>query len=145
MDNKKGIKKIIILIGCLIMAFATTCTFVDISGWEIDEVIKFTEITKFVNNSISGEFVLIAAVISALFVCFNKEKLSLISTVTALVITFIDYFEVKHWINEGVYHYSTRVYYLAPWIVLVGAIIALAPIVIGILKDISKKKQQRKD
>ena len=83
-----------------------------------------------------------AAVVSAVLVYLNKEKFSLISTGAALVITFIDYFKINGRSVIKAYREYGSVHYVAPWVVLVGVIIAAAPIVIDILeeKGIIKKK-----
>ena len=85
------------------------------------------------SKAISGWFVLIAAAVSAVLVYLKKDKFSLISTAAALVITFYDYFKVKD--EMKAVGSLAKVSYVAPWIVLIGAILAAAPVVIDLLEE----------
>ena len=142
MEFIKKNKNYIIWAGCAIMAIAVFLTFVKVSILGFSESLKFTEITDNGNEikAISAYFVLIAAVVSAVLVYLKKEKYSLISTAAALFITFYDYFKVKDEFKGSMG--GAKITYTAPWIVLIGVILAAAPIVIELLeeKGVIKKK-----
>ena len=144
MEFIKKNKNYIIWAGCAIMAVAVFLTFVKMSasvfGMSVSEKVKFTELTDHGNEikAISAWFVLIAAAVSAVLVYLKKEKFSLISTAAALFITFYDLFKVKDKLSGA----GAKLTYTAPWVVLIGAILAAGPIVIDILeeKGVIKKK-----
>ncbi len=127
----------VIWAGCAIMAIAVFLNFVTVKismfGYSTSSSVKFTELTDHGNEikAISAYFVLIAAAASAVLVYLKKEKYSLISTAAALVITFYDLFKVKDELGVS----GVKLSYTAPWIVLIGAIVAVCPIVIDILED----------
>ena len=133
MDFVKKNKKYIALAGCAIMAIAVFLTFVKASALGMSESLKFTKVSDEYSKCISAYVVLIAAAGSAALIWFNKEKYSLITSAAALVITFYDYFKVKDEMDALGSLIKTS--YTAPWVVLVGFIIAIAPIVIDILEE----------
>ena len=135
MEFIKKNKNYIMWAGCAIMAIAVFLTFVKVSAFGMSESVKFNEITKDGNdiNAISGYFVLALAAVSAVLVYLKKDKFSLISTAAALVITFYDYFKVKD--EFGDIGSLAKVSYTAPWIVLIGALVAVCPVVIELLEE----------
>lgn len=141
MEFVKKNKNYIIWAGCALMAIAVFLTFAKASAFGVSSSIKFNDLTKDYDKAISAYFVLAAAAVSAVLVYLKKDKFSLISTAAALVITFYDYFKVKDEM-KAVSGFGLKVSYVAPWIVLIGALVAAAPIVIEILEDkgIIKKK-----
>jgi len=134
MDFIKKNRNYIIWAGCAIMAIAVFLTFVKVSAFGMSESVKFNKLADDYDEAISAYLVLAAAAVSAVLVYLKKDKFSLISTAAALVITFYDYFKVKDEI-KGVSSLGVKVSYTAPWIVLIGAIVAAAPIVIDILEE----------
>lgn len=138
MDFIKKNKNYIIWGGCAIMAIAVFLTFIKMSASGFSQSLKFNELTKDGNELklISGWFVLVAAAVSAVLVYLKKEKFSLISTAAALVITFYDFFKVNGDSSiKAVKAFGAKVSYVAPWIVLVGVILAAGPIVIDLLEE----------
>ena len=138
MDFIKKNKKYIIWAGCAIMAVAVFLTFLKMSALGHSESVKFIDLTKNGNEMkvLPGWLVLIAAAAAAVLVYLKKEKFSLIATGAALVITFYDFFKVNGDSSmKALKAFGLKVSYTAPWIVLVGAILAAAPIVIDILEE----------
>ena len=138
MDFIKKNKKYIIWAGCAIMAVAVFLTFLKISAGGQSESVKFIDVAKESSSMhlLPGWLVLIAAAASAVLVYLKKEKFSLISTAAALVITFYDFFKVNGDSSMKLLKsFGAKASYVAPWIVLVGAILAAAPIVIDILEE----------
>ena len=136
MEFIKKNKNYIIWAGCAIIAIAVFLTFVKLSAYGQSEGIKFNELTKDGNEMklISGWFVLIAAAATAVLVYLKKEVYSLISTGIALFITFYDFFKING--NDSikaVKALGAKVSYVAPWIVLVGVILAAGPIVMDLI------------
>ena len=138
MEFIKKNKNYIIWAGCALMILACFLTFVKVKfsafGYSDSESIKFLDLTKdeYDLDVLSGYFVLIAAAVSAVLVYLKKEKYSLISTCLALVITFYDFFKVKDALSDA--GSMAKITYTAPWIVLVGALVAACPIVLDILR-----------
>ncbi len=131
--------------GCAIMAIAVFLTFFKITSLGQTSSVKFKDLTDHGNEFkvITGYLVLVAAIISAVLIYLKKEMYSLISTGAAFVITFYDYFKVKD--NSAfklINALGGKTTYIAPWIVLLGALVAACPIIIDILekKDIIKTK-----
>ena len=138
MDFIKKNKQYIVYAGCAIMAIAVFLTFMKMSATGISQSIKFNELTKDGNELklISGWLVLVAAAASAVLIYLKKEKFSLISTGAALLITFYDFFKLNGDSTiKAVKAFGAKVSYVAPWIVLVGAILAAGPIVIDLLEE----------
>ena len=138
MDFIKKNKKYIIWAGCAIMAVAVFLTFVKASASGQSQTMKFIDISKDAKemNVLPGWLVLIAAAAAAVLVYLKKEKFSLIATASALVITFYDYIKVSGDSSMKLLKsFGVKVSYVAPWIVLVGAIVAAAPVVIDILEE----------
>ena len=138
MDFIKKNKKYITWAGCAIMAIAVFLTFMKMSAYGHTESIKFSELTKGGNEMgvISGWIVLVAAIASAVLIYLKKEKISLATTGAALVIAFYDFFKINGDSSiKAVKALGAKVSYVAPWIVLVGAILAAGPIVIDILEE----------
>ena len=136
MDFIKKNKKYIIWAGCAIMAVAVFLTFIKVSAYGHSEGLKFNKLADEYDGAISAYLVLIAAAVSAVLIYLKKEKFSLISTAAALVITFYDFFKVNGDSSmKALKALGGKVSYVAPWIVLVGAILAAAPIVIDILEE----------
>ena len=135
MEFVKKNGKYIMWAGCAIMAIAVFLTFVKVSYGGLSTSVDFKELTdkKYDFDAISAYFVLAAAAVSAVLIYLKKEKYSLISTAAALFITFYDFFKVKDSMKDSMS--GLKVSYTAPWIVLVGAILAAAPIVIDILEE----------
>ena len=133
MDFIKKNKKWIILVGCIVIAIACFITFVKMSAYGVTESVKFNDLAEKFNKGNNGKcitsyVVLAAAIVSAILVLLKKEKFSLISSTAALVITFYDYFKVKD--SFGTIPKSVNISYVAPWIVLLGFIIAVVPIIL---------------
>ena len=137
MEFIKKNKNYIIWAGCAIMAVAVFLTFVKVKvsafGYSSSESLKFTKLADEYSKAISAWFVLAAAAVSAVLVYLKKDKFSLISTAAALVITFYDYFKVKDSLKDV--GSMAKISYVAPWVVLIGAIVAAAPVVIDILEE----------
>lgn len=132
MDFIKKNKNYIIWAGCIIIAVACFLTFMKMSAYGQSEGIKFNELTKDGNDLklISGYFVLAAAVVSAVLVFLKKYKFSLISTAVALVITFYDYFKINGDSSiKAVKAFGAKISYVAPWVVLVGVVLAVVPVI----------------
>ena len=144
MEFIKKNKNYIIWAGCAVMAIAVFLNFVTLKvsllGYSTSTSVKFTELTDGGNEikAISAYFVLIAAAATAVLIYLKKERYSLISTAAAFVITFYDFFKVKDKLSES----GVKLSYTAPWVVLLGVILAAGPIVIDILeeKGVIKKK-----
>ncbi len=136
-DFVKKNRNYVMWAGCAIMAIAVFLNFVTAKvsyfGISTSTSVKFTELTDSGNElkAISAYFVLIAAAASAVLVYLKKEKYSLISTAAALVITFYDLFKVKDKLGDS----GVKLSYTAPWVVLIGALIAAAPVIIDILEE----------
>lgn len=137
MDFIKKNKNYIIWAGCILMAVACFLTFFKMSGFGQSEGIKFNELTKDGNKMdlISGYFVLVAAVVTAVLVYLKKEVFSLISTGIALFITFYDYFKISGDSSmKTVKAFGVKTSYVAPWIVLIGVVLAAGPIIMDLVK-----------
>lgn len=137
MEFIKKNKNYIIWAGCAIMAIACFLTFLKMSAYGHSESIKFNELTKDGNDMklISGWFVLVAAAVSAVLVYLKKEKYSLISTGIALFITFYDYFKISGDSSmKAVKALGAKLSYVAPWIVLIGVVLAAGPIIMDMVK-----------
>ena len=138
MDFIKKNKKYIIWAGCAIMAVAVFLTFLKMSALGQSQSVKFIDIAKDGNEMkcLPGWLVLIAAAAAAVLVYLKKEKFSLIATAAALVITFYDFFKINGDSTiKAAKAFGLKISYTAPWIVLVGAILAAAPVVIEILEE----------
>ena len=133
-DFVKKNRNYVIWAGCAIMAIAVFITFVKVSAFGMSESVKFNKLADDYDKAISAYFVLAAAAVSAVLVYLKKDKFSLISTAAALVITFYDYFKVKADVKD-VASFGVKVSYTAPWIVLIGALVAAAPVVIDLLEE----------
>ena len=146
MEFIKKNKNYIIWAGCAVMAIAVFLTFVKMSasayGVHVSESVKFTELTKDGNEikAISAYFVLIAAAATAVLIYLKKEKYSLISTAAALFIAVYDWIKVKDNLKD--LGSSVKLSYVAPWVVIIGVVLAAGPIVIELLeeKGVIKKK-----
>ena len=137
-DFVKKNRKYVIWAGCAIIALACFLTFVKVKvsmfGYSTSTSIKFNDLADEYDEAISAYLVLAAAAASAVLVYLKKEKYSLIATAAALVITFSDFFKVRSEIKDAVTS-GVKVSYVAPWIVLLGALVAAAPVVIDLLED----------
>lgn len=137
MEFIKKNKNYIIWAGCAIMAIAVFLTFVKYSAYGHSEGLKFNELAKEFNKGDGGKVitayvVLIAAAASAVLVYLKKEVYSLISTGIALFVTFFDFFKIKDQM-EILSKMGAKVSYIAPWIVLVGAILAAGPVIMDLV------------
>ena len=132
MDFIKKNKNYIIWAGCVIIAIACFLTFMKMSAFGQSESIKFNELTKDGNELklISGWFVLIAAVATAALVFLKKYKYSLIPTGIALFITFYDYFKINGDKSMKTIKALAKISSVAPWVVLVGVVLAVVPVVL---------------
>ena len=134
MDFIRKNKNYIIWAGCALIAIACFLTFVKYKAYGMTDGLKFNELAKEFNKGdggkvITGYVVLVAAIASAVLVYLKKTKFSLISTGIALFVTFFDYFKVKDQMDE-LSKLGAKVSYVAPWIVLLGVIAAVVPIVL---------------
>ena len=137
MEFIKKNKNYIIWAGCAIIAIACFLPFIKMSALGHSEGVKFINLTKDGNEMklISGWFVLVAAAASAVLVYLKKEKFSLISTGIVLFITFFDFFKVNG--NDSIKAlkaFGAKISYIAPWIVLVGVVLAAGPIILDMVK-----------
>lgn len=82
MENIKKHSKIIGWVGCAIMFIAVFLPFATTNVFGLSVNVNFIEG--------DGTFVLIASIITAILIFFNKAKLSLISTAVALFVTLYD-------------------------------------------------------
>lgn len=82
MENVKKHSKIIGWVGCAIMFIAVFLPFATTNVFGLSVNVNFIEG--------DGTFVLIASIITAILIFFNKAKLSLISTAVALFVTLYD-------------------------------------------------------
>ncbi len=137
MEFIKKNKNYIIWAGCAIIAIACFLPFVKMSAFGQSEGIKFINVTKDGNDMklISGWFVIVAAAASAALVYLKKEKYSLISTGIALFITFYDFFKVNGDSSmKAVKAFGAKLTYVAPWIVLIGVVLAAGPVIMDMIK-----------
>ena len=137
MEFIKKNKNYIIWAGCAIIAIACFLTFVKYSAYGKSDGIKFINLAKDFNKGSEGKVitawvVLIAAAASAVLVYLKKEKYSLISTGIALFVTFFDYFKVSDSMKI-LSKMGAKVTYVAPWIVLVGVVLAAGPIIMDMV------------
>ena len=137
MEFIKKNRNYIMWAGCAIMAIALFLTFIKVKIAGEVTTIKFNDLAdgKYGFDVISGWIVLIAAAVSAVLIYLKKEKYSLGSTAVALFITFYDFFKVKGNDSVKAVKLVGKVSYVAPWIVLIGAILAACPIVIDLLEE----------
>ena len=137
MEFIKKNKNYIIWAGCAIIAISLFTAFVKVSAFGHSESVKFIDLAKEFNKGSDGKVitayvVLIAAIASAVLVYLKKEKISLATTGVALIVTFFDYFKVKDSMDGATA--LVKVSYTAPWIVLIGVILAVGPIIIDMVK-----------
>ena len=133
MDFIKKNKNYIIWAGCIIIAVACFLTFFKMSAFGQSDGIKFNELAKEFNKGSKGKcitayVVLAGAIVSAVLVYLKKYKFSLISTAVAFVVTFYDFFKVKDSLKEV--GSLAKISYVAPWVVLIGVILAVVPVVL---------------
>ena len=132
-DLIKKNKNYIIWAGCIIIAVACFLTFFKMSAFGQSDGIKFNELAKEFNKGSEGKcitayVVLAGAIVSAVLVYLKKYKFSLISTAVAFVVTFYDFFKVKDSLKEV--GSLAKISYVAPWVVLIGVILAVVPVVL---------------
>ena len=133
MDFIKKNKNYIMWAGCAIIAIAVFLTFCKMSANGFSEKVAFNKLAKDTKEIklISGYFVLAGAVVSAVLVFLKKYKFTLISTGVALFVTFYDYFKLSgDETMKAVKAFGAKVSYPAVWIVLIGVILAVIPVVI---------------
>ena len=137
MEFIKKNKNYIIWAGCAIMAIAVFLTFVKYSAYGSSDGLRFNELAKEFNKGdggkvITGYAVLVAAIATAVLVYLKKEVYSLISTGIALFVTFFDFFKVKDQMDL-LSKMGAKVTYIAPWIVLIGVVLAAGPVIMDLV------------
>ena len=121
-------KRIICLAGCTLMAIAVFFTFAKVSVSMFG--MSHTESTSFIEGD--GWVVLICALAAGALIWFKKEKLSFIGTGIALITTVVDMCNVGD-AAESVDGLAEVTLGLSPWLILIGVVLASAPIVISML------------
>ncbi len=123
-------KRNLCLAGCALMAIGVFFTFATI------EVSLFgmsrSESQSFIQGD--GVIVLIVAIAAAALIWFKKEKLALVGPGVALLTTVYDMSNIGDAVDQtgGLVEIS---FGLSPWLILLGVVLAAAPIVVDILVD----------